>query len=242
MAAAGKVLKIDLRSNARAALAQTREHGRLIPAASAAVLVNLLLGSVERARRNSVVQGDRAAKDDSWYATPIAGADHPTAKPTAADFKARTVRATAYQRNAKGQILSRTVERVGPQLNYLFKDRVVSRTGEFEDDLSFDMEAGVREYDLDPNVIRENFLLESNLGGLQIVADGDGAMLMSTVGDDGQKMATLEKRGIRSGQGKPRYILRRAIQGEAKRWSTLMRKELAKAEREAARAAERMRK
>lgn len=241
MAAAGnQALKIDYRSNAKAVLAQTREFGRLIPAASAAVLVNLLLGSVERARRSSLVQGGRAAKDDSWYATPIAGADHPTAKPTAEDFRARTVKATSYVRNAKGQILSRKVERVGPQLNYLFKDKVVSRTGEFEDDLSFDMEAGVREYDLDPNVIRDNFLLESNLGGLRIVADGDGAMLLSSADDDGQKMATLEKRGIQSGKGKPRYILRRAIQGESRRWSTLMRKELAKAEKLAAQAKERL--
>lgn len=240
MAAAGKVLKIDLRSNARSVLAQTREHGRLIPAASAAVLVNLLLGSVERARRNSVVQGGRASKDDSWFATPVVGADHPTARPTAHDIQTKTAK-YEYTRDAKGHILARKPVRVGTPANYLFKDRVVSRTGEFEDDLSFDMEAGVREYDLDPNVIRENFLLESNLGGLRIVADGDGAMLLSSGDNDGQKMATLEKRGIRAGQGKPRYILRRAIQGEAKRWSTLMRKELAKAEREAAKAAERMR-
>lgn len=228
MAAAGnRPFKVDLKSNGRAVLAATRENGRLIPAAAAAALVNILLAATEQAHRNGVVQGHEG-EGGFWRIQPIPGSDHATTLPTAHDVRSNTAR-YVYTRNAKGHILSRKAERKAVPANYLFKDKIVSRSGGFDSDLSFDMEAGVREFDLDPNVVRENFLLESNLGGLQIIADGDGAILRSTSTSDGQKMATLEKRGIQNGKGRPRYILRRAIQGVNNRWSTLMRKELAKA-------------
>lgn len=229
MAAAGK-FKLDVKSNAQSVLAFTREVGRLLPAAQCASLVNIALGVVHQVDLNSIVLG-QSTRDDSWYAMPIPGADHPTAKPTANDFKSRTVVASGYTRNAKGQILSRTVQRVGPQLNYLFKDKVVSRTGELHDDLSFDMEAHVLEFQLDPQIVRDNFFLESNLGGLQIAAQGPQVILKTTNTNDGQKIATLEKRGIQSGTGRPRYMFRKALISATKRYSTAMAKELAKAEK-----------
>lgn len=235
MAAAGnRPFKVDLKSNAKTVLAQTREFGRLIPAASAAALVNLLLGAVEQAHRNGVVHGHEK-EGGFWNIQPISGADHPTTLPTAHDLQTKTAK-FEYTRDAKGHILSRKAVRVSQPDNYLFKDKAVSRTGEFDSDLSFDMEADVREFDLNPDVIRENFFLESNLGGIQIIADGDGALLRTTGTNEGDKISALEKRGINGGRGRPRYILRRSIQSVSKRWSTLMRKELAKAEKLAAQA------
>lgn len=238
MAAAGKY-KLDVKSNAKSVTAYIREYGRLLPAAQCASLVNLALGTVDQVDRNSIVMG-QPANDNSWYAMPISGADHPTAKPTKHDFQVRTVKAVGFQRNAKGQILSRTVQRVGPQLNYLFKDRVVSRTGALHNDLSFDFESHVQGFQLDPSVVRDNFFLESNLGGLQIAAQGNQVILKTTSTNDGAKITTLEKRGIQSGSGRPRYMFRKALISNTKRFSTGMKKELVKADKLAKAAAARI--
>lgn len=237
MATAGK-FKFDVKSNAKSVLAWTREYGRLLPAAQAAALVNLLLGAVEQADQTGIVMGHETGKDESWYAIPVAGADHPTAKPTAYDFKHGAAKITSYVRNAKGQILDRRVERLGTQSSYLFKDKVVSRTGELHDDMSFDMEGDVQGYQLDAEALREAYLMKSNLGGMEIVADDGGAILRTTATNDGQKVATLEKRGIQSGKGRPRYIIRKALISVSKRYSTSMRKELAKAAKLAEKAKE----
>lgn len=229
MAAAGKY-KLDVKSSAKSVAAYIREYGRLLPAAQCASLVNLVLGTVDEVSRSGVVTG-QPANDDSWYAKPIPGADHPTARPTKHDFQTRAVKAVGFVRNAKGHILSRTVQRVGPQLSYLFKDRVVSRTGALHNDLSFDFETHVQGFQLDPNVVRDNFFLESNLGGLQIAAQGNQVILKTTGTNDGAKIATLEKRGIQSGSGRPRYMFRKALISNTKRFSTGMKKELAKADK-----------
>jgi len=236
MAAAGKSFKVDVKSNALQVLAVTRENGKLLPAALAAALTNLALAGIEQAELNGIVRGHENPKKDSWFALPIPGATDPTAKPTAFDFKNHAVKMSNFVRDSKGHILGRTVERSGPQFGYLFRDKVVSRTGEYYDDMSFENDPSVRGTQLDPAMLREQFLLSSNLGGLEISAIGSEVLLRTTATNEGNKIATLEKRGTQSGRGRPRYIIRRALQSVTKRYSTTMKKEMAKAAKLAAQA------
>lgn len=234
MAAAGK-FKAEVRSNARQVLAVTRENGKLLPAALVAAMTNVALAGVEQANKNGIVTGHEG-KEGSWWAEPIAGATDPTALPTRWDSKNGQA-GYVYTRNAKGHILDRKLVREATaNAAYLFRDRVVSRTGEFADDLDFDLAPGVRGMQLDGATLREEYLLESNLGGLKIAAVGSEVLLMTSSSDEGNKVAVLEKRGTRNGKGPPRYIIRRALKSVANRYSTAMRKELALAAKLAAKA------
>lgn len=235
MASASGRTRIDIKSNANQVLAATREHGRLLPVALTSSLVNIALAAVEQAEKTGIVKGHEnpEGKKGSWYAMPVPGAVDMTSRPTRFDLQNGQAK-FQYTRNAKGHILSRTAVRTGDQSQrYLFRDKVVSRTGEFFDDMNFDASPGVRNMQLDPGKLRADYLLESNLGGLQIAAQGNQVLIRSTSSTEGIKMALLEKRGINNGQGRPRYLLRRGLRSVTNRYSTFMRKALAKIEAQA---------
>lgn len=198
-------------------------------------MTNIALAGVRQAELNGLIRGHEnpSKKSGSWYSIPVPGADHRQALPTLHDIKTGAAKIT-YKRNEKGHIKGRTVERSARSENYLFRDKVVSRTGELYDDLSFAN---------DPSVsggtvrLAEAFHLESGLGGLEIASMGWTVLVRTTPSQEGQKLAVLEKRRADNGRLQPRYFLRRNLQSVARRYSTTFKREMAAAERAARKAA-----
>lgn len=229
MAGAAGSIKVDIRSNGAKVLAATRNLRDKLPAAQTEALVNLALLAVKMADLN-LVRGHEnpSGKAGSWHSIPVPGAHYPLAKPSLDDTRNKRVK-YSYTRDAKGHILDRKVEVISERAAmYLFRDKLVSRTGDLAADFSFDGEPGVRNMQLDAGAARAQYRLESGLGGLEIAGMDGQVLLRTTATKEGRKMSVLEKRGAQNGKDRPRYLLRRGLRSASTRYTTFMRKALAK--------------
>jgi hypothetical protein len=229
MASAAGSIRAAIKSNGDQVLAATLHRRDQLSAVQTAALVNIALAAVQVAD-TFVVRGHEnpSGKAGSWHSVPVPGAHYPLAKPSLSDMRNRRV-AYTYTRDAKGHILDRKVEVLSARAAmYLFRDKLVSRTGDLAMDMSFDGEPGVRNMQLDGAAAREQYMLESWLGGLEIAALNGQVILRTTDSKEGRKMSVLEKRGAENGKGRPRYGLRRGLRSASTRYTTYMRKALAK--------------
>lgn len=229
MNSAAKSLRAAIKSNGNQVLAATLHRRDQLDAALTAALTNVALAAVEVAD-TFVVRGHEnpSGKAGSWHSVPVPGAHYPLAKPSYDDTRNKRVSAT-YTRNAKGHILATKVEVISARAAmYLFRDKIVSRTGSLRADMTFDGEPGVRNMQLDGAAAREQYLLESAEGGLEIAAIDGQVLIRTTDTKEGRKMSILEKRGAENGKGRPRYPLRRGLRSASTRYTTFMRKALAK--------------
>lgn len=237
---ARNAFKVEIRSDVRRLQAHARAMEELVPAALTTSLVNVVLAGIEQAEKNGIVRGSEnpSGKPGTWFSKPVPGADHHPGLPTKQDIEDGHV-TWEYIRNEKGHIIDRKPIMNSTPGNYLFRDKVVSRTGDLFDDFSFDGEPDIEQGRLDPSILRDRYHFESNLGGMTLSAIGGEALLRTTPTRQGQKIATLEKRRADNGRMQPRYWIRRNLQSVTRRWSTAFKAEMRKAEKEAKKAADR---
>jgi hypothetical protein len=229
MAKAAGNMRLAIRSNGDQVLAATLKMRDQLPAAQTAALTNLALAAVDLAD-TYLVRGHEnpSGKSGSWYSVPVPGAHYTLSKPSSSDVREKRV-VTTYTRDAKGRILDRKFQVLSERAAmYLFRDKMVSRTGDLAEDMSFDNDPLVRNMQLDAGAARTQYLLESGLGGLEIAAINGQVLLRTTATKEGRKMSVLEKRGAENGKGRPRYPLRRGLRSASTRYTTYMRKALAK--------------
>lgn len=235
--AARNAFRVDLKSNAREVLAYTREMGQLMPGVLTTHLANITLAGLRQAELNGIVRGNEnlAKKHGSWYSKPAPGADHQPALPTLHDLRTGSAKMT-YIRDAKGHIKGRKAEHTGRADNYLFRDKVVSRTGRLDDMFEFDWNAKfkVDQWKLQGS---HEYVFLKNLDGATISAMGSTVLFRTTPDEPGQKIAFLERSRADRGRLQPRYFIRRNLQSVARRYSTTFKREMAAAERLARKAA-----